>query len=224
MSELISVLMPCYNREKFLHRAILSILNQSYENLQLIIYDDGSTDKSTDIIRKFMQDDKRIKLISGKKNLGVGYARNLLLAHCNTKYACWQDSDDVSSPDRIELQSKELKDFDLVFGTWDHLGKDKKGTTKGFATLMFPVDKNIWFNPDMQWGGEDWDWIERMRKKYLREHEIPKVLYSIDFHDNRIGSWKRKLCKEWGGIYTEEDLKGLTYSQAIKKFEERANG
>ena len=132
------------------------------------------------------------------------------------------DSDDISVNDRIELQLKEMKKDKLVFCTWENLSQKKPGTTKGFATLMFPIRKEILFDETIQWGGEDWLWIKEMRKLYS-EVLINKVLYSIDFHNNRIGSWKRKLCKDWGGIYTSEELEGLTYSQALKKYQERNN-
>ncbi len=72
---LISVIMPCYNSSRFIVRAILSVLNQTYKNLELIIVDDCSTDDTKKIIKKFLKQDKRIKLYSTKKN-----SRNLLLS------------------------------------------------------------------------------------------------------------------------------------------------
>ena len=222
MNEKISVLMPVYNREDFVERAIRSIQNQTYGNFELLVYNDGSSDRTYEIIRSLMHYDNRIRLCDVSWNLGVGKSRNELLKRCNTKYAIWMDSDDISYPDRIELQLKEMTEDKLVFCTWENLAKKKPGTTKGFATLMFPVRKDITFDETMQFGGEDWKWIEEMRILYS-ETLIEKVLYSIDFHGNRIGSWKRKLCKDWGGIFDPEELEGLTYSEAVQKFQERNN-
>ena len=107
----------------------------------------------------------------------------------------------------------------LVFCTWENLAKKKAGTTKGFATLLFPVRKDITFDESMQWGGEDWGWIGDMREVYS-EILIEKVLYSIDFHNNgRIGQLKRKFVKEWGGKYEPEEIAELTYSQVVEKYE-----
>ena len=217
MNEKISILMPVYNREDFVERSIQSILNQTYTNFELIIYDDGSSDNTQQIIMNFQRKDERIRYYFGAKNHGVGYARNQLLKICQTKYAVWMDSDDISALERIELQSKEMTEDKLVFCTWENLAKKKAGTTKGFATLMFPVRKDITFDETMQLGGEDWQWISEMRKIYS-EILVEKVLYSIDFHGNRIGSWKRKIDKEWGGKYDLKDIKHLSYQEAIEKY------
>lgn len=220
MNEKISVLIPVYNREKFLERAIQSILNQTYQNFEIIIYDDGSTDDGYKIIEKFAKYDNRVIVYWGRKNKGVGHARNQLLKACGTRYAIWQDSDDISHPERIEKQLKEMEEVgmpNLCFCGWENYGRKIDGTTYGFATLMFPVNKEIRFNETMMWGGEDWDWIERMREHY-GETLVINILYSIDFHGDRIGSWKRKIDKEWGGRYDLKDLKGLSYEESINKY------
>jgi len=218
-NEKISVLIPVYNRKVFLPRAILSILNQTYQNFEILIYDDGSSDGTFEIAENFTNSDNRIKLYFGRKNQGIGYARNQLLKICRTKYAIWMDSDDISHPERIELQLKEMTEDKLVFCTWEDLAKKKAGTTKGFASLLFPVRKDITFDETMMFGGEDWDWIERMREIYP-ETLVKKVLYSIDFHGNRIGTWKRKIDKEWKGEYNLEDIKHLSYEEVINKYKE----
>jgi len=225
MSEKISVLMPVYNREKFIERSVDSILNQTYRNIELIIYDDGSSDGSTEMIMQLCETDNRIRLITEDKNKGVGYARNRLLEACNTRYAIWMDSDDISALDRIERQWGGQQSYftpRLIFAGWENLAKKTKGTTQGFATLMFPVDKDILFNESMLWGGEDWDWIARMKEKY-NETNIDNILYSIDFHGDRIGTWKRKIDKNWNGKYDLEDIKDLSYEETINKYKKDIN-
>jgi len=218
MNDTISVLMPVYNREQFLERAVNSILEQAYTNWKLFIYDDGSSDKTTDIIAKLIYQDSRIYAIYGGHNKGVAFARNRLLEHCPTKYACWLDSDDTIHPQRIEKQVAVINN-NLVFCGWENFQKKQKGTTLGFATLMFPVDLSIRFKETMQWGGEDWHWIERMRLKY-GETLVEDILYYINFHGDRIGTWKRKIDKDWGGKYELKDIEGLTYEEVIKKYKE----
>lgn len=223
--------MPVYNREQFIKFAIDSILNQSYSNIELIIYDDGSTDNTVKIIKSYQKIDKRVKLLVGDKNRGVGYARNQLLKACNTKFAIWQDSDDVSSPNRIQIQIRKSDGGSLVFANWKwlhkHLGKwkqrEKEKGANAFASLFFPVDKEILFDINKISGGEDWDWIKRMQKKY-NTIITPKVLYFVRFHHDRIGSWKRKLRKEFGGVFTAKELKNLSYAEAIAKYKELKRG
>jgi len=220
--EKISVLMPVYNREDFIGRAIESILNQTYKNIEIIICDDGSTDDTFNICCKYYRANfSKIIVISYKTNEGVGYARNTLLRACNTKYAVWMDSDDIAHPERIEKQLKRMNicpdPNNLVYCGWKNLKNNTTGTTLGFATLMFPVNKDILFQEDILFGGEDRLWREEMHKVYPSTL-VKDVLYSIDFHDNRIGSWKRKIDKDWNGKYDLKTLNGLSYEDIINKY------
>lgn len=220
--EKISVLIPVFNREEFIYESVTSILNQTYKKLDIIIYDDGSTDGSVNIIKLLMEKDKRIRLIEGIENKGVGHARNELIKACNTKYACWNDSDDISHSNRIEIQA-EVKESGLIFTRWVwlyKLGKNqwveriKNSDTLGFATVMFPVDKEILFDPKKILGGEDWDFLERMKKKYSTE-EIDTVLYYVRYHEDRIGSWKRKT--RFNKEFPKEILK-KSYKEIIEYY------
>ncbi len=76
MKNLVSVIMPTYNSEKFIAESIDSIINQSYSNFELLITDDNSNDKTVEIIKKFQEADSRIKLFILNKNSGAGVARN----------------------------------------------------------------------------------------------------------------------------------------------------
>ena len=217
--EKISVLIPVFNRENFILRAINSIVFQSYENLDIIIYDDGSNDESRKQIIDCALEDSRIRYIFGKKNRGVGYARNQLLDTCNTEYAIWQDSDDLSHPERVEKQLKAMTKPQMIYAIWENLNNKKTGTTRGFATLLFPVDKTIRFPENMKFGGEDAKWQEEMEKVYCTT-DVDEVLYSIDFHNNRIGSWKRKIDKNWNGKYDLKNIEHLSYEEVIAKYKE----
>lgn len=221
MNEKISVLIPMYNREKFIERALESILTQTYKNIQIIVYDDGSTDNSYGIVLNMMCNDDRIVCYKGEKNLGVGKARNILLDLCQTKYAIWQDSDDVSVYDRVEKQLQAMTKDQMVYATWANIKNKSIGTTRGYATLMFPVNKSIRFPEDMNFGAEDAVWRERMEKVY-ETTDVNEVLYYIDFHGDRIGTWKRRIHKNWGGKYNLDDVKNLSYEETIEKFKKES--
>ena len=108
MSELVTILIPCFNAQAYLAEALDSILRQSYKNLKIIVLDDGSTDQTLTILKKYSLLDKRIQVHSHSQNLGIIASRNTLLDLCNTELAAWMDSDDVASPIRIEKQVEFL--------------------------------------------------------------------------------------------------------------------
>jgi glycosyltransferase involved in cell wall biosynthesis len=104
-AQLISILMPAYNCEKFVKQAIDSILNQSYTHFELLIADDCSTDTTKKIMDSY--DDERIKRFHNEKNLGYLKASNKLFKECQGEYITFQDADDYADKDRL----KKLKQF-----------------------------------------------------------------------------------------------------------------
>ena len=107
MTEIVSIGLPVYNAEKFLRDAIVSILNQSYVHFELIIMDDGSTDKSIDIINSF--NDKRIVLYQDGVNKGLPARLNEIANLAKGLYLARMDADDIMHPTRIEKQLQVLK-------------------------------------------------------------------------------------------------------------------
>ena len=100
---MISVVMSVYNSENYLEEAILSILNQTYKNFEFIIINDGSTDRSLEIIEKYAKKDNRIKVIS-RENKGLPYSLNEGIKLSKGKYIVRMDSDDISLKDRFQKQ------------------------------------------------------------------------------------------------------------------------
>ena len=110
--------MPVYNGAKYLNEAIDSILNQTFSDFEFLIIDDGSTDQSINQI--MLYDDPRIKLIINTKNMGQSKTLNKGLNLARGEYIARMDQDDISMPERLERQSKFMKDnpeVDVV-GTW----------------------------------------------------------------------------------------------------------
>nr|WP_245189694.1 glycosyltransferase [Lunatimonas salinarum] len=99
--------MPCFNAENYIVEAIKSILSQKLRNLELIIIDDGSTDKTERLVRAFS--DKRIRYLCLEKNRGNYVARNMGLDLAQGKYIAMADADDISLPDRIQTQYDYLE-------------------------------------------------------------------------------------------------------------------
>lgn len=98
---LVSIVVPVYNTEKYLDRCISSIINQTYQYIEILLIDDGSTDKSGEICDLWMAKDSRIQVLH-KKNEGAGIARNYGIDHAKGEYICFFDSDDYISEDAID--------------------------------------------------------------------------------------------------------------------------
>lgn len=96
-----SVIVPVYNVAEYIEECIVSIINQTYRNLQIIVIDDGSTDKSIDICQKYAKNDSRIEMVC-QENQGVSVARNTGLAHAKGEFVTFIDSDDYVDSDYIE--------------------------------------------------------------------------------------------------------------------------
>lgn len=118
----ISIILPSYNYEKYIQKAINSVINQSFSNWELIIIDDGSVDNSIDLIKQY--DDKRISLYL-QKNLGVSSTLNKGISLSNSKYICFLDADDKYHPDKLKFQLEKIKSgYDIV------------------TTMVEPIDEN----------------------------------------------------------------------------------
>lgn len=107
-NKLISVIIPVYNNEKYFERCILSVVNQSYKNIEIIIINDCSTDNVKTIIDKYKKIDKRISNYENEKNMGVGYTRNRGLDLAKGKYIYFLDSDDYIEEKCLELLYKSI--------------------------------------------------------------------------------------------------------------------
>lgn len=104
---LVSVIIPVYNVEKYLARCLDSVISQTYENLDVILVDDGSTDASGEICRRYAQNDPRISLFT-QENQGLSAARNTGLNHMKGEYIVFVDSDDYISIYFIEIMLNDL--------------------------------------------------------------------------------------------------------------------
>lgn len=115
MEDLISVIVPVYKVEQYLDRCIQSILNQSYQNFELLLVDDGSPDSSPEICDSYLSKDKRVRVYH-KKNGGLSSARNYGLDHCFGQYIAFIDSDDFVAVDYLMNMMRAVSegDYDIV--------------------------------------------------------------------------------------------------------------
>lgn len=100
----VSIIMPNYNCEKFLGETITSVLNQTYQNWELLVVDDCSSDNSVEVISSFCNNDERIKLFVNEKNSGAAASRNWAMREATGKWIAFLDSDDLWLPEKLEKQ------------------------------------------------------------------------------------------------------------------------
>ena len=112
----ISVIVPAHNAEKYLRECLNSICNQTYQNLEIIIVDDGSNDSTASIVKKYADQDKRITPYYNE-NHGVSYSRNFALNRCTGDYVAFVDSDDIIAPDFIGQMVHDLEKVDADIAT-----------------------------------------------------------------------------------------------------------
>lgn len=129
----VSVVMSVYNDSCYLKESVESILNQSFTDFEFILIDDGSTDDSWDILTHYSRSDRRIKVVKNEQNIGLTKSLNKGLELAQGEYIARQDSDDISLPERLRLQT-EFLDSHIDVGAIGTGAKiiDEKGQILGF--------------------------------------------------------------------------------------------
>ncbi|MCG3714138.1 glycosyltransferase [Arcobacter lacus] len=112
--ELVSIITPLYNSEKYILDTIDSVLKQTYKKWEMIIIDDASPDNSNKLVEEYLRKDNRIKLIKLVKNVGPAKARNEGIKQAKGKYIAFLDSDDIWLPKKLEKQVKFMEDNNLL--------------------------------------------------------------------------------------------------------------
>ncbi|OQX86413.1 MAG: hypothetical protein B6D55_06150 [Candidatus Omnitrophica bacterium 4484_70.2] len=107
----VSVIITTFNRPIFLEKALKSVVNQTYKNIEIIIIDDGSTIDNYKIVKKFYKEKIRINYLKLKKNSGAPYARNFGIKVSNGKYICFLDDDDEWLPEKLQKQIEKFKNI-----------------------------------------------------------------------------------------------------------------
>ena len=143
-SPLVSVIIPCYNTEKYVESAVRSIMSQTYKNLEIIITDDCSTDNTFTILQRLVAEDSRIKLYKNEINLKIVKTLNNMILQANGKYIARMDADDISLPKRIENQVDFLeKHRDYGFCGTNAFYINEKGKKFRFSHLPITAEENL---------------------------------------------------------------------------------
>jgi glycosyltransferase involved in cell wall biosynthesis len=160
---LVSVVLACYNCEKYIEQAVESIINQAYRNLEILITDDCSTDNSYKILKQIAEKDNRIVLMRNETNLKLAKTLNNMIAVAKGKYIARMDADDISFSKRIEKQVEFMETYldYAICGTnvWHINGNGKKIPTGKIPITNEEINngkyyKSPFYHPSVMFRGE----------------------------------------------------------------------
>lgn len=213
VDNLVSIITPAYNAEKYIKYTIESVIKQTYINWEMIIVDDASVDNTVCIIKNYQQKDKRIKLISLGKNQGVANARNKAIENAKGQYIAFLDADDYWENNKLQEQIKFMQDNNIVFSyhaykLFDLSNKKQKtifvpkklnyqellkgNTTGSCLTICLDrkVIKNIYFPKEKH---EDYIcWLNVLKQYNITAFGINKILGTYSIGKKSISSNKLK--------------------------------
>lgn len=172
--EKIDILLACYNGEKYIEQQIYSILTQTHANWELIIHDDGSDDRTVEIVKTFCQSDPRIRLVEDKiilKNAAKNFLH--LLSYSTSSYACFCDQDDIWFENKLSSLYASIKDSNSVLPTVvfsnAYVWTSDEGI-RGMATMVFPhnLEELLYLNCGIQGASSIFNlsMINIMRRQY----------------------------------------------------------
>ena len=130
MYELVSIVMPSFNTARFLPETLQSVLDQTYENWELIIVDDCSSDDTDEVIKPYLKDE-RIRYFKNEKNSGAAVSRNRALKEAKGKWIAFLDSDDVWMPEKLEKQLRFMEENEYHFSYTDYLEMNEDSSPNG---------------------------------------------------------------------------------------------
>ena len=133
--DLISVIMPFYKKKDFFKDSLLSVLDQTYKNLEIIIIYDDIIREDLVFIQKLSQLDSRIKIIINDKNLGAGISRNVGMSNSRGKFIALLDCDDIWKKDKIKIQYDYMKNENIEFSHTSYEIIDKKNSIIGLMSV-----------------------------------------------------------------------------------------
>lgn len=196
---LISIVVPCYNQAQFLDECLQSVIDQTYQNWECIIVNDGSLDNTEEIAKQWIQKDARF-LYLHKENGGVSSARNFGIERANGEWILPLDGDDVIGNDYLNFATKELKNNDIVFCKAQYFGeKEGEIVVSDYDSVKMLLENQIFcsaFFTKKDWkkiggydetfleGYEDWDfWLCMIKEKKgnlkVKKLEYPGFFYRI---------------------------------------------
>lgn len=222
--DLVSIIMPTYNCGRFIEETIRSVQSQTYENWEIVIVDDCSTDDTKSVVDALIASDARIRYTCLEQNAGAAVARTRAMELADGEYMAFLDSDDLWMPDKLEKQLAFMKENGYAFSCTAYeqideesnsLGRVIKTVKKtdynrllldcpvGNSSVMYDVSAMGKFEvPNIRKRNDDALWLQMLKKeKYI--YGMPDVLMRYRIRKNSISSNKFKVIKYHWILYRE---------------------
>ena len=234
---LVSVIMPCYNMEKFIAYTIESVQRQIYPHWELLIVDDASTDRTADIIKSHQNQDNRINLIVKPKHSGIADTRNQCLKMAKGRFLAFLDSDDLWHPEKLEQQLQFMTEKNIGFSYSSYDCVDENGnplektvkaagdldydaylrnTIIGCSTVM--LDKTIVGEvvvPNFRTSEDTATWLNILKRGFLA-YAIEQPLTSYRIRQHSASSNKLKASSDLWRVYRQNE--NLPFFKALTCF------
>ncbi len=226
---MISVILPTYNGERYLREAMESILNQTYAEIELIVVDDCSTDRTLEIVQDIAQKDARVKIYHNDRNLKLPRSLNEGFSKATGEYFTWTSDDNIYKKDALQKMLRVMQEdpaVDIVYALFDII--DSQGNIKGAVTKEQCAISNIYgnnpvgacflykrqvheklngYNPDC-FLVEDYDfWLRAQR--YFHFQLIEESLYSYRVHGGSLTEKHKAAIEKATAERIEEELEQI---------------
>ena len=223
---LVSVIMPCYNMEKYISDTIASVRRQTFPHWELLIVDDASTDKTSEIVQDICNQDDRICFAVKSKHSGIADTRNQCLKMAKGRFLAFLDSDDLWHPEKLEQQTKFMTEHNIGFcyssyDCVDEAGNPLDKTVKaagnldydaylrntiiGCSTVM--IDKTIVGEvvvPGFRTSEDAATWLNILKKGFLA-YAIDQTLTSYRIRQHSASSNKLKASSDLWRVYRKQE-------------------
>lgn len=233
--EKVSIITPTWNSEKYIIETINSVKNQTYQNWEMVIVDDCSTDRTIDILKSIAKTDKRIKVLQQEKNLGAGAARTRGMLSSVGRFIAYLDADDLWKPNKLEKQIQFMKENDCAFSCTsyevindagiplnkyihmlpevDYIGflTNNLLQTVGIMVDVDKVDKKYLIMPDIRRRQDAATWLQILKAGY-KCYGLDLILAEYRRTTGSLSSNKFKAIKGVWGLYRYIEHLSLLFS------------
>lgn len=199
----VSVIVPCYNAERWIRKCVTSLLNQQIRDIEIIVINDGSTDRSREILLKLQKEDSRLKVID-KTNGGVSSARNLGLTLASGEWISFVDIDDeIFSDGIVKMLSVAIKDSEIVFAGYTTNGKRiNRGIDRTAECSSEQLARELFEPSDYPYLG--YPWAKLFRRSVIEQNNI-RFNENIIYNEDRLFTFTYLACIS-RGVYTTEPV------------------
>ena len=218
----ISVIMCVYNSDSFVGSSIQSILDQTFDDFEFLIYNDGSTDATLEVLNSFRDTDKRITVVSSSQNIGLTKSLNKLVQLSNGNILARQDADDISLPERLKIQYGRLisDNLDAVYSRAVRINNKTKipGISHYLPKKILIKYKNPYIHGTLLIKKEVLEEIGYYDEKFYYSQDY-KLAYDLQKQKYKIGNISRPLYKlnTSNNISTLYSEKQKYYADCVKR-------